>query len=48
MCDSGDVSEDQMDDFCGTLVYAERVRWRRVDEFLGEYDVFVNRSGGDE
>jgi len=40
-CDSGDVQEDQLLNYWGTLVCAEKVRWRRVDEFLGEGDIFV-------
>jgi len=40
-CDNGDIKEEDLEDYEGTIICAERIRWRRVDEFLGEDDIFV-------
>ena len=34
-CDDGDVSEEELDDYEGTLICASKCRWRPVDENAG-------------
>lgn len=41
-CDCGDISETELDYYEGTLVCAEKLRWRVVDVSLGQKDFFVS------
>ena len=40
-CDCGDLSEDDLDDYGGTLICASKVRWRPVDECLGPKEIYT-------
>ena len=35
-CDCGDVSEDDLDDYKGTLICASKLRWRAIENHMGE------------
>jgi len=39
-CDEGNISENEIDDYGGTLIFAERVRWRTAEEFIGSDEVY--------
>ncbi|MPN63988.1 hypothetical protein SDC9_211757 [bioreactor metagenome] len=43
-CDSGYVSESDLDTYAGTLICASRVRWRSVDEYIGPEEVYIARK----
>ena len=40
-CDCGDISETDLDCYEDTLICAEKLRWRVVDNFLGKKEFFV-------
>ena len=42
-CDDENLSENDLDSYGGTLICSESVRWRAVDEYIGEEEVYVNR-----
>ena len=35
-CDCGDVTEDDLDDYKGTLICASKLRWRSIEDYMGE------------
>ena len=35
-CDCGDVTEDDLDDYKGTLICASKLRWRAIENHMGE------------
>ena len=35
-CDCGDVTEDDLDDYKGTLICASKLRWRSIENHMGE------------
>ena len=39
-CDCGDVSEDDLEHYRGTLICAEKLRWREVEHGLGEKEIY--------
>lgn len=39
-CDCGDVSEDDLDDYKGTLICASKLRWRSVESPLGDKEFY--------
>lgn len=43
-CDSGDVTEDDSDEYEGTLICATKLRWRSVENKLGEDDFYIENS----
>ena len=43
-CDSGGLTEDDLDDYQGTLICASKVRWRPADEYIGQKEVYVARE----
>lgn len=40
-CDWENLSEDDLDDYNGTLICASRVRWRPADEYIGPKEVYT-------
>lgn len=42
-CNYGGLSEDELDEFTGTVICASQVRWRVVDEYIGSKEVYVSR-----
>lgn len=39
-CDCGGLTEGELERFSGTVVCAEKARWRAVNEYLGEKEVY--------
>jgi len=46
-CDQGGLSENELDDYDGTLICAKRVRWRRADEYLGDKEIYTSKQGSE-
>ena len=40
-CDCGGLSEKDIESYTGTTICASKVRWRAVDEYLGEKEIYV-------
>ena len=40
-CDDDCVTINNIDDYSGTVVCASKLRWRYVDEYIGEDEVYV-------
>lgn len=40
-CDCGGLSEDDLNNYDGTIICAAKVRWRAVDKYIGDKDVYV-------
>lgn len=40
-CDCGGLSEEELEDYDGTLICAEKFRWRFIDKCMGEKEFFV-------
>ena len=40
-CDEGNLTEEDLLSYEGTVICASKVRWRACDEYLGEDDVYV-------
>jgi len=43
-CDSGNLSESELNSYEGTLICASKVRWRVADEYIGSEEVYRNRA----
>ena len=41
-CDYGGLTEAEIADFEGTAICAQKVRWRIVNEYLGDKEVYVS------
>ena len=41
-CDCGGLSEDDLESYEGTLICASKVRWRAVDEYIGQKEVYIS------
>lgn len=41
-CDEGDVSENDLEGFEGTLINAEKLRWRVIENCMGSEDFYVS------
>lgn len=41
-CDCGGLSESGIDGYDGTLICAQRMRWRAADEYIGKEEVYKN------
>lgn len=39
-CDCGDITESNIDGYDGTLICAERMRWRVADEYIGKDEIY--------
>lgn len=42
-CDCGDISEDNVDKYGGTVVCASKLRWRALEIGLGKEEFFVSK-----
>lgn len=40
-CDCGDLSEDDLDSYCGTVICASKLRWRQINDCMGKNRFFV-------
>lgn len=40
-CDCGDVSENDFEDYKGTIICASKLRWRIIENRMGEADFFI-------
>lgn len=40
-CDCGGLTENDIETYGGTLICAERVRWRPADEYIGSKEVYT-------
>ncbi len=43
-CDCGGVTERDIDEYEGTSICASKVKWRKVDEYIGPKEVYVIRK----
>ncbi|MCL2631750.1 MAG: hypothetical protein FWD45_01475 [Coriobacteriia bacterium] len=43
-CDLGGLTADDIEEHEGTLICAERVRWRPADEFIGPDEIYIASS----
>ncbi|MCI8332188.1 MAG: hypothetical protein HFE78_05130 [Clostridiales bacterium] len=41
-CDDDWVTDETIEQYEGTLICASKVRWRNVDQYLGEQEVYVH------
>ena len=41
-CDCGGLSENDLDNYEGTLICASKVRWRAADEHIGSKEVYID------
>lgn len=41
-CDCGKISVSDLENYSGTLICAEKVRWRSIDECIGNRDYFTS------
>lgn len=39
-CDCGDLSESDLDDYTGTLICASKLRWRSIEDHMGEKEFY--------
>ena len=39
-CDCGNLSESDLDDYTGTLICASGVRWRSIENYMGEKEFY--------
>ena len=42
-CDCGGLSEEDIESYTGTVICASKVRWRAVDEYIGQNEIFVTK-----
>ena len=47
-CDRGGLSEEDIDSYTGTTICASKVRWRAVDEFIGDKEIYVTLGSSAE
>ena len=40
-CDCGGLSEDDLSSYEGTLICAAKVRWRPVDKYIGQNEIYT-------
>lgn len=40
-CDCRDISEDQLDDYEGVLICASKLRWRAIDNCMGDKEFYI-------
>ena len=45
-CDCGGLSENDLDNYEGTLICASKVRWRAADEYIGPKEVYIDGMRG--
>jgi hypothetical protein len=41
-CDCGGLSEDDLENYTGTMICASKVRWRAADEYIGSKEVYMS------
>lgn len=41
-CDCGSLTENNFDDYQGTVICATKLRWRYVDNYLGDKELYVS------
>ena len=41
-CDCGGLSEADLESYEGTLICAEKLRWRSADEYIGSKEVYIS------
>ena len=41
-CDCGDVSENDFEDYKGTIICASKLRWRVIENRMGEADFYIS------
>lgn len=39
-CDCDDISESELDDYTGTLICASKLRWRSIENHMGEKEFY--------
>jgi len=42
-CDRGGLTEEDLEDYGGTVICASKVRWRAADEYLGPDEVYKSK-----
>lgn len=42
-CDCDGISENDIDNYNGTLICSSRFRWRTADEYIGENEIYIER-----
>lgn len=43
-CDNGDVKEDDIHNYKGTVICSKKVRWRNASELIGERDFYKSAN----
>lgn len=43
-CDCGDITEESIDEYGGTVVCASKLRWRAIEARLGKEEFFIPKS----
>lgn len=43
-CDDGNLTEDDLDSNKGVVIIASKLRWRPVNEFIGNEEVYIERG----
>ena len=42
-CDCGGLSEDEIENYKGTVICASKVRWRETNEYIGAGEVYTSK-----
>lgn len=43
-CDNGDVKEDDIHNYKGTVICSKKVRWRNASELIGKRDFYKSAN----
>lgn len=41
-CDSGNLSETDLENYRGTIICASKLRWRSIDKYIGDKEFYIS------